>query len=301
MQVTSSGQVTCLKERGSRDVFWDRRGYSDFTNKEHIQRLKNRALVTKLDEAIPEPPASGTRRLSLDPVDWKKFIFCQNDLKTVTLNQVQTFETSDKILKNAKFDKELIAAEGKYHLKCYARFLRNTQKIPQEDQEKDKAEVRCFEEVITLLQQRLSEGHIYSLKAVWTYYSNRLERKYQLQSGIYRSNRFKERIQEFLGDTATFVAPFLGSVPALQAAGSHGPRLSAALGSVQFQSSCTYFVCACFLSSACAVRRAVFVVICTRSHYPVYACAIHSVIRYCPVHCCVCSCAICPVSGTYYS
>ena len=81
------------------------------------------------------------------------------------------------------------------------------QKIPQDDQEKDKAEVRCFEEVMTLLQQRLSEGHIYSLKAVWTHYSNRLGQKYQLQSGVYRSNRFKDRIQEFLGNTATFVAP----------------------------------------------------------------------------------------------
>lgn len=68
---------------------------------------------------------------------------------------------------------------------------------------------------MTLLQQRLSEGHIYSLKAVWTYYSNRLEQKYQLQSGVYRSNRFKERIQEFLGDTATFVAPLNPSEPHL--------------------------------------------------------------------------------------
>ena len=46
------------------------------------------------------------------------------------------------------------------------------------------------------------------------------------------------------------------------------------------------------------VLRAVFVVICTRFHYPVYACAIRSVIRYCPVHFCV---WYCQVSGTYYS
>ena len=58
-------------------------------------------------------------------------------------------------------------------------------------------------------------------------------------------------------------------VPVLQAAGSHGLRLSAALGSVQFQSSCAYFVCACFLSLACAVLRAVFIVTYTRFHYPV--------------------------------
>ena len=77
----------------------------------------------------------------------------------------------------------------------------------------------------------------------------------------------------------------------------------AALGSVQFQfqSSSAYFVCACFLSSVCfvcAVLHAVFVIICTRFHYPDYACAIRSAICYCPVHFCVCSCAICPVSRT---
>ena len=69
---------------------------------------------------------------------------------------------------------DLITAEGKYHPKCYTRFLRNTQKIPQDDQKEDKDEVKRFEHVMNLLQQRLSEGHIYSLKAVWTFYSNRL-------------------------------------------------------------------------------------------------------------------------------
>ena len=83
----------------------------------------------------------------------------------VSLNQAQTFETSDKILKNAKFDVEIgcrlagisdpKATEGKYHLKGYTRFLRNVPKIPQDDQEKDKAKASCLEEVMTLLQKRL--------------------------------------------------------------------------------------------------------------------------------------------------
>ena len=76
---------------------------------------------------------------------------------------------------------------------------------------------------MTLLQQRLSEGHIYSLKAVWTYYSNRLGQKSdQLQSGVYRSNRFKDRIQEFLGDTVTFDAPLNPSEPHLIASSNLG-------------------------------------------------------------------------------
>lgn len=68
---------------------------------------------------------------------------------------------------------------------------------------------------MTLLQKRLSEGHIYSIKAVWTYFSKRLEERYQLQSGVYRSNRFKDKIQEFLGHTATFVTPLNPSEPHL--------------------------------------------------------------------------------------
>ena len=60
---------------------------------------------------------------------------------------------------------------------------------------------------MTLLQQRLSEGHIYSINAEWTYFWKRLEQRYQLQSIVYRTNRFKDRIQEFLGNTATFFTP----------------------------------------------------------------------------------------------
>ena len=68
---------------------------------------------------------------------------------------------------------------------------------------------------MTVLHQRLSEGRIYSIKAVWTYYSNRLEQKFELRSGAYRSNRFKDRIQEFLGGTAAFETPLNPSEPQL--------------------------------------------------------------------------------------
>lgn len=62
-----------------------------------------------------------------------------------------------------------------------------------------------------LLQQRHSKGQIYSLKAVWTFYSNRQGQKHQLESGVYRSNKFKDRIQGFIGDAATFVEPPLSA------------------------------------------------------------------------------------------
>ena len=66
-----------------------------------------------------------------------------------------------------------------------------------------------------LLIKRLSEGHIYSIKAVWTYYCRRLAESYHLQPPPYRSNRFKERIQNFLGRSVTFVPPLNRSEPHL--------------------------------------------------------------------------------------
>ena len=145
-------------------------------------------------------------------------------MKKVALNQVQTFQTSQKILLNVASDRELscglagvsdlIAAEGKYHLKCYTRFLRNTERNEQRSETDDAN--RCFEEVImTLLRERLSQGHILSLKAVWTYFSHQLEEKYQLSPGDYRSNRFKERIQAFRGEDIAFVPPLNPSEPHL--------------------------------------------------------------------------------------
>ena len=221
--------VNCLEEKGNQDVFWHRQCYSNFTNEGHIQRLQKRLSDSeKADETV----LGGTslRRSSLERMDWSKCIFCQTDLKRVALSQVQTFETSEKILSKVVNDKEmtcrlagisdLIAAEGKYHLKCYTRYLKKTtQKISEDNQD---ANVTCFKEVMALLETRLSEGHIYSLKAVWRYYSKRLEQKYHLQPSVYRSNRFKERIQNFLGRRATFVLPLNPSEPHLIACSNLG-------------------------------------------------------------------------------
>ena len=217
-----SEMVNSLEEKGNQDVFWHRQCYSDFTNEGHIQRLQKRASDGgEADETAPGGPSS--RRSSLERMDWSKCIFCQTDMKKVALSQVQTLETSEKILSKAINDREmicrlagisdLIAAEGKYHLKCYTRYLKKTtQKISEDNED---ADVRCFKEVMGLLEKRLSEGHIYSLKAVWTYYSRRLEQNNHLQPGVYRSNRFKERIQDFIGGSVSFVPPLNRSEPHL--------------------------------------------------------------------------------------
>ena len=120
------GRLKGLKDVENQDVFWHRGCYSEFTNEGHIQRLQKRGT----DGA----EVSVSRRSSLDRTDWSKCMFCQKDSKG--LCQVQTMETSEKILRNASTYEEMscrlagvsevIAAEGKYHLKCYARFQRNS-------------------------------------------------------------------------------------------------------------------------------------------------------------------------------
>ena len=92
-------------------------------------------------------------------------------------------------------------------------FLRNTERNAQCSKTDDGN--RCFEEVMNLLRERLSQGHILSLKAVWTYFSRQLEEKYQLLHGDYRSKRLKERIQAFLGEDIVFVLPLNPSEPDL--------------------------------------------------------------------------------------
>ena len=95
--------VNSLEKNGSQDVFWHRQCYSDFTNEGHIQRLQKRASDGgEADETVPE--GTGSRRSSLERMDWSKCIFCQTDMRNVVLSQVQTFETSEKILSKAVND-----------------------------------------------------------------------------------------------------------------------------------------------------------------------------------------------------
>ena len=207
----------------NQDVVWHRYCYSDFTSEGHIKRVLKKQESESKPDGKDAPANEPSRRSSVRRIDWSKCIFCQTDVKKVSLNQVQTFQTSQKILLNVASDRELscrlagvsdlIAAEGKYHLKCYTHFIRNTERNEQ-CSETDDAN-RCFEEVMTLLRERLSQGHILSLKAVWTYFSHQLEEKYQLSPGDYRSNRFKERIQAFRGEDIAFVPPLNPSEPHL--------------------------------------------------------------------------------------
>lgn len=79
-------------------------------------------------------------------------------------------ETSEKILRNASTDEEmscilagvsdLVAAEGKYYLKCYTRFQRNGSKVAGNNQVQD-PKGTCFEKTMSLIENGMSRGNIY--------------------------------------------------------------------------------------------------------------------------------------------
>ena len=164
------GRLKGLKDVENQDVFWHRDCYSEFTNEGHIQRLQKRGTGESEENGAE---VSASRKFLLDRTDWSKCMFCQKDSKG--LCQVQTMETSEKILRNASTDEEmsgrlagvsdLIAAEGKYHLKCYARFQRNSSKVARSNQVQDSdcdPRGTCFEETMSLLENGMSRGNIFT-------------------------------------------------------------------------------------------------------------------------------------------
>ena len=58
---------------------------------------------------------------------------------------------------------DLIAYEGKYHLKCYAKFQRTA--VEQQPTRQEKENCFVFEEVMSVLQSGVSKGNVYSLKS----------------------------------------------------------------------------------------------------------------------------------------
>ena len=139
-------------------------------------------------------------------------MICQQNIKGKILNQVQTFETSQKILGKVALDPVMscrlagtIADEGKYHLKCYAKFQRTAVKQQPKQQEKENCFI--FEEVMSVLQSGISKGNVYSLKSVWTYFCKRYHSAYGVDPETFKSDRFKTKIKNYLGDKVVFIQP----------------------------------------------------------------------------------------------
>lgn len=124
---------------------------------------------------------------------------------TETLTHIETMHASDKIIFLSQLDpvmryrmagvNDLIADEGKYHLTCYTDFLR---KYDENNEyfsgKKHNYEEISFDNTIQELKQGLLENYIYHQSAVWDRYCEFMN-EFGENPGTYRSNRFKDRIQ----------------------------------------------------------------------------------------------------------
>ena len=80
-----------------KEVLWHRGCYGSFINQGHILHLQKRTSYV-FEGTTKQPAATG--RSSEAPMDWSKCMFGQ---EFHDLNQVQTMETSAKIIRKATF------------------------------------------------------------------------------------------------------------------------------------------------------------------------------------------------------
>lgn len=141
-------------------------------------------------------------RQSQESVDWSKCLFCQECISGQKLHNIECFSTSNRILKVVKLDSnlrcllsgvsDLIATEGKYHLKCYVVTYR---KYKESDGNQSMASDSspqdiCFYNVMQELKIGLAKGGIFSLITAWERFLEFLKLDFDVDPGPYRSNRF---------------------------------------------------------------------------------------------------------------
>ena len=124
-------------------------------------------------------------------------MFCQKDKSGVKLFNCQTMATSTKIIDLSEYDTvmryrlagvhDLPAAEGKYHLSCYRAFEHKHSKprqcghIPEDESDEDSM---SFHTVMKDLESGLKR-EVFSLKMMWTYYCNLLNRRHNAKLAVY--------------------------------------------------------------------------------------------------------------------
>ncbi len=136
-------------------------------------------------------------------------IFCQNDTPEKTC-MIATMEVSQKIIACAQNDhvircrldgySDLVAADARYHLKCYVKFFRKSQS------RKPDEEMRIRNNAIKRLCARITTGDIYNLAAVWEQYSDILS-EHGVEAGQYSNCKswFKDKLKDQLNDKIDFV------------------------------------------------------------------------------------------------
>lgn len=117
------------------EMKWHKTCYVKFTAESRLERLRNKPDPRDIEdnngaESIDEQDGRVSRS-SNSTVNWNLCIFCQL-VNIIGIRNVSTMGLSEKIINLAKNDlvmrvrlagiSDLIAAEGKYHLKCLVQF-----------------------------------------------------------------------------------------------------------------------------------------------------------------------------------
>lgn len=203
----------------STNLKWHKNCHGSFTSSSNLRRIEKRYTVEAEQKlhSQQEPLPSGTKpaRRSSNSVDWAKCMFCQQaDSKSI--HNVETLEKSRDILSLAQNDpvmclrlsdvNDLIAAEGKYHLKCLVQFERKARKISMSDRDN---KYIVISQLCTKLETGLSRGHVYDMGVVWNNYTElakELETEIP-QKYLSRKKSFYTDIEQALGSKANFVRP----------------------------------------------------------------------------------------------
>lgn len=200
-------------------LVWHKDCFSSFTSKTHLERLKRRSATSSVSDNTNETHVTTTRS-SVSSMQWEKCIFCQLETGDA-LHQVQTLEASSKVMLNAKNTSpvlcyrvagvaDLVAAEAKYHLKCYVTFFRKAEKqnAGHEMDFEDSFQQACFQKCMAELTSEFRNGNIFSIRSVWNRYcellsSNENCKMTEIDSNILRS--FRTRVKAHFGERIDIV------------------------------------------------------------------------------------------------
>ena len=192
--------------------------YSNFTHKGKIERLrrKREESQTKYNEGVTSTEEGRPSRRSRreHAIDWNLCMFCQ-DTSIGNMHNVSTMELSEKIIGLAQSDlimrvrmanvSDLVASEGKYHLKCWVLFQRKIGKLNKQDSIHDP----CLDKLCNDILNGLADGHVYDMGCVWSQYVKscsienvNIPQKYQS-----RKNSFYDDVKKALGEQASFARP----------------------------------------------------------------------------------------------
>ena len=192
-------------------IKWHKICYASFTSRTNISRLKDPNTVPLSNSSSSEvSTATGGKtarqlRSQSCTANWSLCIFCQ-EYKNDSLHSVESFHTSDKIIRSVPYDhnlsiilagvSDLIAAEAKYHLRCYTRFLKETSMIKNDA----KTNGIAMEWLCAEISNKASKGHILELEVVWERFKVLCSKSGEEIPSSFQSKRtsFKHKLQSLV-------------------------------------------------------------------------------------------------------